>query len=60
VYPGMNLDRPVIDYLALAGALGVPGETIEKTADVAGALGRAFATGGPYLVDVHIDPGFKS
>jgi benzoylformate decarboxylase len=59
VYLGMDLDRPVIDYIGLAGALGVPGEGIEKTADVAGALGRAFASGGPYVIDVRIDPAFK-
>ncbi len=58
-YVGMDLDRPAIDWLALARSLGVPGERVEKTADVAGALGRALASGGPYLLDARIDPTFK-
>jgi thiamine pyrophosphate-dependent acetolactate synthase large subunit-like protein len=33
----------------------VPGETVEKAADVGSALKRGMASGGPYLVDVRID-----
>ena len=42
----------------MARALGVPGERVEKAADVGGALGRGLASGGPYLLDVRIDPAF--
>jgi len=36
-YVGMDLDRPPIDFLGLARALGVPGERVEKAADVPAA-----------------------
>jgi benzoylformate decarboxylase len=58
-YVGMDLDRPLIDFVGLARSLGVPGERVEKTADVGAALGRGFASGGPYLVDVRLDSSFK-
>src|SRR5207244_10663715 len=57
-YVAMDLDRPLIDFVGIARALGVPGERVEKTADVGGALGRGLASGGPYLLDVRIDPAF--
>jgi benzoylformate decarboxylase len=57
VYVGMDL-QPAIDFVGLAKSLGVPGERIEKSADVGAALGRGLASGGPYLVDVRIDPKF--
>jgi benzoylformate decarboxylase len=59
VYVGMDLDRPFIDYVGLAKALGVPGEHIEKTADVSKALERGLRSRGPYLIDVRIDATFK-
>ncbi|MBI4637353.1 MAG: thiamine pyrophosphate-binding protein, partial [Candidatus Rokubacteria bacterium] len=58
-YVGMDLDRPRIDWVGLARSLGVPGEHVEKAAGVPAALARALASGGPYLVDVRIDPAFK-
>ncbi len=58
-YVAMDLDRPLIDFVGLAKSLGVPGERVEKSQDVAPALGRAFAAGGPYLIDAPIDPSFK-
>jgi len=58
-YIGMDLERPAIDFVALARSLGVPGERVEKTAEVNLSLGRALARGGPYLIDVPVDPGFK-
>jgi benzoylformate decarboxylase len=59
VYVGMDLDRPAIDFVALARALGVPGERVELTAEVGPALARALASGGPYLLDARVDPDFK-
>jgi benzoylformate decarboxylase len=58
VYVGMDL-TPAIDYIGLAKSLGVPGERVEKTQDVGPAVGRALASGGPYLIDVKIDAAFK-
>ena len=57
-YVAMDLDRPLIDFVGLARSLGVPGERVEKSQDVVPALGRAFASGGPYLIDARIDPSF--
>ena len=57
-YVAMDLDRPLIDFIGMARALGVSGERVEKAADVGGALGRGLASGGPYLLDVRIDPAF--
>jgi len=57
-YVAMDLDRPAIDWVGLARSLGVPGERVDKTADVAAALGRALASGGPYVLDARVDPSF--
>jgi benzoylformate decarboxylase len=59
-YVGMDLDQPPIDFVSLARSLGVPGERVEKTSDVAPALGRGLATSGPYLVEARLDGSFKS
>ncbi len=58
-YVAMDLEKPQIDFVGLAKALGVPGERVEKAADVGRAVSRGLTSGGPYLVDVRIDPTFK-
>jgi benzoylformate decarboxylase len=58
-YVGMDLERPLIDHVGLARSLGVPGERVDKAADVGGAVSRGLASGGPYLIDARIDPSFK-
>jgi benzoylformate decarboxylase len=58
-YVGMDLDRPLIDHVGLAKSFGVPGERIEKVAEVGPAMERARASGGPYLIDARIDSHFK-
>jgi benzoylformate decarboxylase len=58
-YVGMDLDRPLIDHVGLARALGVPGETVEKTSAVAAAVRRGLASGGPYVIDARLDRAFK-
>jgi benzoylformate decarboxylase len=58
-YVAMDLVDPALDYVGLARSQGVPGELVEKTADVGPAIKRGLASGGPYLVDVHIDGAFK-
>ena len=58
-YVAMDLVNPAIDYVGLAKSLGVPGELVEKTADVGPALKRGLASGGPYLIDARIDGSFK-
>jgi len=58
-YVAMDLDRPFIDFVRLAHSLGVPGERVEKAVEVGAALARGLAGGGPYLLDVQVDPAFK-
>jgi benzoylformate decarboxylase len=58
-YVAMDLVNPAIDYVGLAKSLGVPGELVEKTAEVGPALKRGLASGGPYLIDARIDAAFK-
>jgi benzoylformate decarboxylase len=54
-YPGMDLVSPEIDYLALARAMGVRAERVEKPAELRPALAAALGHPGPALVDVAID-----
>ncbi len=58
-YVAMDLDRPFIDFVGLAHSLGVSGERVEKAAEIGAALARGLASGGPYLLDVQVDPTFK-
>jgi benzoylformate decarboxylase len=58
-YIGMDLERPGIDFVGLARALGVPGERCEKIQEVKAALARALSQQGPVLIDVHLDHSFK-
>jgi benzoylformate decarboxylase len=58
-YIAMDLVNPGIDWVGLARAQGVPGEKIERAADVGAAVKRGLASGGPYLLDVRIDGAFK-
>ena len=57
-YVAMDLDKPLIDFVGLARSLGVPGVRVEKSSDIGPAVGRGLASGGPYLIDVKIDPSF--
>jgi benzoylformate decarboxylase len=59
VYVAMDLDKPLIDLIGLARSFGVPGERVEKAAEIGPALARGLAAGGPYLLDVQVDPAFK-
>ncbi len=46
-----DLGPPDLDWVSLARGLGVPGERAETAEGFATALGRAYATPGPYLVE---------
>jgi len=48
--------QPGLRYDKVVEALGGAGETVEKAADISGALRRAFDSGVPYLVNVLTDP----
>jgi benzoylformate decarboxylase len=58
-YIGMDLDDPRIDYVALAGSLGVAAERVARLAEVGPALVKALGRRGPTLLDVPLDPAFK-
>jgi benzoylformate decarboxylase len=60
VYPGMDLVDPSIDYVALARALGVRAERVEKPAELRDVLAACLGEPGPSLVDVIIDRGFTA
>ena len=60
IYPGMDLVDPTIDYLALARAMGVRAERVEKPGELRDVLAACLAHPGPSLVDVVIDRGFKA
>ena len=53
-YPHMNLTEPELDFVEMAAGMGVPGRKIEDPAEVEEAVREAFATGGPYVLDVII------
>jgi len=59
LYPGMDIVDPEIDYVALARALGVRAERVEKPAGLRDALAACLAHDGPTLVDVAIDRSVK-
>jgi benzoylformate decarboxylase len=55
-YVGMDLDRPPIDWVGLARAQGVPGERVDKAAELPAVLHRALQSQGPFLIDARVDP----
>jgi benzoylformate decarboxylase len=57
-----ELKDPVIDFVGLAQAMGVPGVRVEKPEQVGPAIQQMLATDGPFLVDLLITdqvPGAK-
>ncbi|MEU1272601.1 thiamine pyrophosphate-binding protein [Streptomyces sp. NPDC005799] len=45
-------DLPETDYTAVAQGMGVPGERVEKSDQLAPAIRRAIAADGPYFIEV--------
>jgi benzoylformate decarboxylase len=50
--PYLDLTDPDIDYVQLARGFGVPARRVENPADVGPAVRQAFASVGPYLLEV--------
>ncbi|HET9903847.1 MAG TPA: acetolactate synthase large subunit [Xanthobacteraceae bacterium] len=50
----LDLDRPTLDFVALARGMGVPGERVSDMDEFNAALARGLATPGPYLVEAVI------
>jgi benzoylformate decarboxylase len=59
-YPGMDLVNPEIDHVALARAMGVRAERVEKPRDLRDVLAECLTHPGPALVDVAIDRTVRS
>jgi pyruvate dehydrogenase (quinone) len=55
-YPFFGTEVQNPNFAAVADAMGIRGERVERVADVSGALERALAHRGPALVDVTTDP----
>jgi acetolactate synthase-1/2/3 large subunit len=49
-----DLGNPVLDWVGLAASMGVRAERAETSDEFAGALRRAFAEDGPYLIEAVI------
>jgi benzoylformate decarboxylase len=53
-FVAMDLDRPPVDFVALAGSFGVAGSRVDHAADVGDAVNAAIDHGGPHLIEVPI------
>jgi acetolactate synthase-1/2/3 large subunit len=47
----LNLDRPHLDFVALAKGMGVPGRRVEDVTDLMRAIEDAAKEPGPYLIE---------
>lgn len=53
--PFFDVHEPCIDFVALAGALGVPAIQVSKPGEVESALSAMLRHDGPYLLEVMLD-----
>ena len=53
--PCFDVHEPAIDFVAVAGALGVPATQVSKPGDVESALRAMLDHDGPYLLEVMLD-----
>ncbi|HUF33276.1 MAG TPA: thiamine pyrophosphate-binding protein [Acidimicrobiales bacterium] len=53
-FVAMDLDRPAIDFPALARSMGVPATSVERAGDVGDAVRAARQAGGPHLLHLPI------
>jgi benzoylformate decarboxylase len=58
-YVGMDLDRPRVDFVAVARGLGLTGYRADTLSDVGDLLVAALAHDGPTLLDVEVDRSWK-
>src|SRR5262249_12058246 len=50
----LDINRPDLDFVALARGMGVPGERVETMDELNDALARGIAHKGPYLIEAVI------
>jgi benzoylformate decarboxylase len=53
-FVAMEVDRPAIDFLALAQSMGVPARTIDRASDIAPAIEAGIASGQVNLIEIMI------
>jgi benzoylformate decarboxylase len=58
-YVGMELHDPAIDFVGLARSLGIHADRAKTVHEATDLLGKALKDGGPMLIDVELDRGFK-
>jgi benzoylformate decarboxylase len=58
-YVAMDLDKPRVDFVAVAGGLGLRAHKAATLADLADQLRAALASDGPTLIDVEVDRSWK-
>src|SRR5580658_2131875 len=59
LYVGMDLDRPRVDFVAVARGLGVTAHRAGTLREVGDLLEQALAKDGPTLLDVEVDRSWK-
>jgi acetolactate synthase-1/2/3 large subunit len=50
----LKIDRPALDFVALAKGMGVPGRAVTTVDDFVKALADAIAEPGPRLIEVQM------
>lgn len=57
-HPGRVISTELVnpDFVAYAGAFGIPGEVVTRTEEFAEALERALASADGYLIELRVDP----
>lgn len=58
-YVGMDLDDPAVDFVGLAGSLGVSACRVARAAELGPALREALRGSGPALIDVTLERAFE-
>jgi benzoylformate decarboxylase len=53
-YVGMDLGEPGIDFVALAGSMGIAGRVVEEADELEQAVDEALVSGGPQLLHVPV------
>jgi len=52
----MDIVDPTIDFLALAGSMGLPAYRVDRAADIAPALEAAISSRVPNLIEIPVSP----
>jgi benzoylformate decarboxylase len=56
-FVGLDLDRPAVDFVAMARGFGVDATSVEKAGDVGDAVRDALDRGKPQLLELRVAPG---